>query len=96
MGSIFFQLDLDDANAKFGLIFFSLLYLSTNGMNQVCHFGLIRARFGFVAGGVLHSLELCVCPACLVLPAGRACSSLCTSACLSSRRIRSGFDALLV
>ncbi|CAM9164398.1 unnamed protein product [Ectocarpus sp. 13 AM-2016] len=35
VGSIFFQLDLDDANAKFGLIFFSLLYLSTNGMNQI-------------------------------------------------------------
>eukprot|EP00752_Nemacystus_decipiens_P004290 g3919.t1 len=35
VGTIFFDLDLDDANAKFGLIFFSLLYLSMAGMAQI-------------------------------------------------------------
>eukprot|EP00903_Cladosiphon_okamuranus_P018818 g17309.t1 len=35
VGSIFFDLGLRDANAKFGLIFFSLLYLSMAGMAQI-------------------------------------------------------------
>ncbi|CAM9790102.1 unnamed protein product, partial [Ectocarpus sp. 12 AP-2014] len=35
VGSIFYDLDLDDANAKFGLIFFALLYLALEGMAQI-------------------------------------------------------------
>ncbi|CAM9975163.1 unnamed protein product [Scytosiphon promiscuus] len=35
VGSIFYDLDLDDANAKFGLIFLSMLYLAMAGMAQI-------------------------------------------------------------
>ncbi|CAM9128278.1 unnamed protein product [Scytosiphon promiscuus] len=35
VGSIFFDLELEDVNAKFGLIFLSLLYLSMAGMAQI-------------------------------------------------------------
>ncbi|CAM9674100.1 unnamed protein product, partial [Scytosiphon promiscuus] len=35
VGSIFFDLGLEDANAKFGLIFLSMLYLSMSGMAQI-------------------------------------------------------------
>ncbi|CBN79954.1 pleiotropic drug resistance transporter [Ectocarpus siliculosus] len=35
VGSIFYDLGLSDANAKFGLIFFSLLFLSMSGMAQI-------------------------------------------------------------
>ncbi|CAM9251648.1 unnamed protein product, partial [Laminaria digitata] len=35
VGSIFYDLDLDDANAKFGLIFFSLFFLAMSGMAQI-------------------------------------------------------------
>ncbi|CAM9749661.1 unnamed protein product, partial [Ectocarpus fasciculatus] len=35
VGSIFYDLGLDDANAKFGLIFFALLFLSMSGMAQI-------------------------------------------------------------
>ncbi|CAM9708407.1 unnamed protein product, partial [Laminaria digitata] len=34
VGSIFYDLELDDANAKFGLIFFSLFFLAMSGMAQ--------------------------------------------------------------
>ncbi|CAM9737972.1 unnamed protein product [Ascophyllum nodosum] len=35
MGTIFYDLGLEDANAKFGLIFFSLFFLSMSGMAQI-------------------------------------------------------------
>ncbi|CAM9133895.1 unnamed protein product [Choristocarpus tenellus] len=35
VGSIFFDLELEDANAKFGFVFFSLLFLATGGMAQI-------------------------------------------------------------
>eukprot|EP00904_Undaria_pinnatifida_P014208 jgi/Undpi1/9918/HiC_scaffold_28.g12372.m1 len=35
VGTIFYDLDLDEANAKFGLIFFALFYLAMAGMAQI-------------------------------------------------------------